>query len=146
MNMVADALSRRDTPEEGTVLVLLGPHFDFITRLRQAQLTKPALTVIHDEVRAGSRGAPWAVIDGMVQYAGHLYIAPASPLLQEVLRAMHEDGHEWVRRTLHRLRRNFNFPNMKQVVQDFVRECVTCQRYKSEHLHGCILPTYSVTT
>jgi hypothetical protein len=31
---------------------------------------------------------------------------------------------------------------MKQVVQDFVRECVTCQRYKSEHLHpvGLLLP------
>jgi hypothetical protein len=31
---------------------------------------------------------------------------------------------------------------MKQVVQDFVCECVTCQRYKSEHLHpaGLLLP------
>jgi hypothetical protein len=80
-NVVADALSRRDTPEEGTVLVLSGPRFDFITRLRQAQLTDPALAAIHDEVRAGTRAAPWAVTDGMVQYAGCLYIAPASPLL-----------------------------------------------------------------
>jgi hypothetical protein len=31
---------------------------------------------------------------------------------------------------------------MKQVVQVFVRECVTCQHYKSEHLHpaGLLLP------
>jgi hypothetical protein len=31
---------------------------------------------------------------------------------------------------------------MKQAVQDFVRECATCQRYKSEHLHptGLLLP------
>jgi hypothetical protein len=31
---------------------------------------------------------------------------------------------------------------MKQVVQDFVRGCATCQRYKSEHLHpaGLLLP------
>lgn len=133
-NVVADALSRRDTPEEGTVLVLSGPRFDFITRLRQAQLTDPALVAIRDEVRAGSRGAPWAVVDDMVQYAGRLYIVPASPLLHEILRAVHEEGHEGVQHTLHRLRRDFHFPNMKQVVQDFVRECVTCQRYKSEHL------------
>jgi hypothetical protein len=32
-----------------------------------------------------------AVIDGMVQYAGRLYITLASPLLQEVLRAVHGD-------------------------------------------------------
>jgi hypothetical protein len=133
-NVVADALSRRDTPKEGTVLVLSGPRFDFITRLRQAQLTDPALVGIRDEVRAGSRGAPWAVVDDMVQYVGRLYITPASPLLHEIPRAVHEEGHEGVQRTLHRLRRDFHSPNMKQVVQDFVRECVTCQRYKSEHL------------
>jgi hypothetical protein len=131
-NVVADALSRRDTPEEGTVLVLSGPRFDFIARLRQAQLSDPAITAIREEVRAGTRAAPWAVTDGMVQYAGRLYIPPASPLLQEILRAVHEEGHEGVQRTLHRLWRDFHFPNMKQVVQDFVRECSTCQRYKSE--------------
>jgi hypothetical protein len=134
-NVVADGLSRRDTLEEGTILVLSALRFDFTAHLRQAQLTDPALTAIHDEVRAGSRGAPWAVVNGMVQYAGRPYIAPASPLLQEILRVVHEEGHEGVQQTLHRLRRDFHFPNMKQVVQDFVRECVTCQRYKSEHLH-----------
>jgi hypothetical protein len=55
----ANTLSRSDTPEEGTVLVLSGPRFNFITRLWQAQLTESALTSIHDEVCAGSRGAPW---------------------------------------------------------------------------------------
>jgi hypothetical protein len=77
--VVANALSHRDTPEEGTVLALSAPRFDLIVRLRQAQLTDLALAAIRDEVRAGSRGAPWAVVDGMVQYAGRLYIAPASP-------------------------------------------------------------------
>jgi hypothetical protein len=53
-NVVADALSRRDTPEEGSVLALSAPRFDFIERLRQAQLTDPALVAIHDEVHAGT--------------------------------------------------------------------------------------------
>jgi hypothetical protein len=47
----------------------------------------------------------------------------------------HEDGHEGVQRTLHQLWRDFYFPNMKQVVQDFLHACATCQRYKSEHVH-----------
>jgi hypothetical protein len=67
---------------------------------------------------------------------------PASPLQQELLAAIHEDDHEGVQRTLHRLRRDFHFPDMRRVIQNFVRACATCQRYKSEHLHpaGLLLP------
>jgi hypothetical protein len=51
---------------------------------------------MHDEVQAGTRRAPWAVLDGMVQYAGRLYLPPSSPLLQELPAAMHADDHEGV--------------------------------------------------
>jgi hypothetical protein len=134
MNTVADALSRRDV-EEGELLAISSPRFDFIERLLHAQATDPSLVAIHDEVRAGTRAAPWAVITDMVTYDGRLYIPPASPLLQEIVVAVHDDGHEGVHRTLHRLRRDFHFPHMRRLVQDFVKACATCQRYKSEHLH-----------
>jgi hypothetical protein len=138
-NVVADALSRRDT-EEGDLLTLSAPRFDFIDRLRQAQLSNPALVALSGDITAGDRQAPWSVVDGMVQFAWRLYIPPASPLVQEIMGAVHEDGHEGVQRTLTRLRRDFHFPNMKQLVQDWVRTCVVCQRYKSEHLHPVGLP------
>jgi len=140
-NVVVDALSRRDT-DEGSIIAISGPRFDFVSRLHQAQDTDPALVAIRDELREGSRGAPWTLVDGMVQFGGHLYISLASPLVQEIMVAVHEDGHEGVQRTLHRLHRDFHFPNMRQLVQDLVRSCVTCQRYKSEHLHpaGLLLP------
>ncbi|WVZ71004.1 hypothetical protein U9M48_019631 [Paspalum notatum var. saurae] len=145
-NTVADALSRRDTVEEGELLAISAPRFDFIARLRHAQATDPALVAIHDEVQAGTRAAPWAVADDMVTYDGRLYIPPASPLLQEILAAVHDDGHEGVQRTLHRLRRDFHFPNMRRLVQEFVRACATCQQYKSEHLHpaGLLQPLPTV--
>jgi hypothetical protein len=128
-NAVADALSRRDT-EDGELLAISGPRFDFVDRLRQAKLQEPALVALHAEITAGSRPAPWSVVD------------PASPLLQEIMRAVHEDGHEGVQRTLHHLRRDFHFPNMKEVVQALVRSCAVCQRYKAEHLQplGLLMP------
>jgi hypothetical protein len=95
----------------------------------------PALAAIHEGVGAGTRNASWAVADDMVTYDGRLFIPPASPLLQEIMVAVHDDGHEGVHRTLHRLRWDFHFPNMRRLVQDFVRACMTCQRFKSEHLH-----------
>jgi hypothetical protein len=140
-NVVADALSWRDT-EEGELLALSAPRFDFIDHLRQAQLSDTALVALRGDIDIGAHQAPWSVVDGMVQFAGQLYIPPASPLVHEIMGAVHEDGHEGVQRTLSRLRRNFHFPNMKQLVQDLVRMCVVCQRYKSEHLHpaGLLLP------
>ena len=80
-NAVADALSRRDTPEEGVVLVLSGPRFDFIERLRQAHSTDPALAALLDDIRSGARTLLWSVTDDMVHYGGRLYLPPGSPLL-----------------------------------------------------------------
>jgi hypothetical protein len=141
MNTVAGALSHRDT-EEGAILAISVPRFDFIGRLHHVQTTEPALVAIHDEIHAGTRTTPWTVIDNMITYGGRLYIPPDSPLLQEIMEAIHEDGHEGIHHTLHRLRRDFHFPNMRHLVQEFMRSCPTCQRYKSEHLHpaGLFMP------
>jgi hypothetical protein len=143
-NAVADALSRRDTEddEDGAILALSAPRFDFVTRLRREQGSDPALVALRQEITSGARGAPWSLVDGMVQYKDRLYIPPTFALVQEIVLAVHEDGHEGVQRTLHRLRRDFHFPNMKQLVQDFVKVCIVCQRYKSEHLNpaGLLMP------
>jgi hypothetical protein len=125
-NVIADALSHRDN-EEGEVMAISAPRSDFIERLRHAQATDPALVAIHDEVREGTRTAPWVLVDGMVTFEGRLYIPPVSPLLQEILAAVHNVGHEGIHRTLHRLRRDFHFPNMRRLVQDFVKAYVTYQ-------------------
>ena len=139
-NVVADALSRRDTEDStGAVLALSAPEFDFIDMLRQAHAADPAVVTLREEILAGMRASPWAVRDSLVTYARRLYITPSSPLLLEIRATIHEDGHEGVQRTLHRLRHDFHFPGMRQHVQYFIRTCRTCQRLKSEHLHpgGC---------
>jgi len=140
-NIVADALSRRDTNDR-SILAISKPRFDFLDRLCHAQNADPALVALHDEIRAGQRGEPWTVIDNMIADSGRLYITPALPLLPELVAAVHEDGHEGVQRTLHRIRWVFHSPNLRCVICDFVRACSTCQRYKSEHLHpaGLLLP------
>ena len=52
-NTVADVLSRRDT-EEGAVLAVSAPRFDYIERLHQAQSTDPALVATRDAILADS--------------------------------------------------------------------------------------------
>jgi hypothetical protein len=137
-NTVADALSKHDT-EEPVLLAISGPTFNFVERLRQAHDTDPALVTLKEELIAGQRTGAWSLVDGLVAFQGRLYIPPASPLLHELVTAIHDDGHEGVQRTLHRLRRDFHSPNLRRTVQDYVRACATCQRYKSDHLHPASL-------
>jgi hypothetical protein len=140
-NMVADALSCRDT-EEPAVMVISGPCFDFIDRLHQATSVDPALVAVREETTAGARESPWSLSNSLVTFNGCLYIPPTSPLLQEILIAVHDDDHEGVQRTLHCLRRDFHAPYLRKTMQEYVRGCPTCQRYESEHLHpaGLLLP------
>jgi hypothetical protein len=65
-NVVADALSRRDTEEEGLLLSVSSPHFDFISRLRLVHDTDPALVALREEITDGARGAAWSLVDDMV--------------------------------------------------------------------------------
>lgn len=92
-NTVADVLSRRDT-DEVTLLTISGP----LPSIRH---------------RLGTDGAQGRA-HGLVTLDGRLYIPPTSPLLQELLTAMHDDGHEGIQRTLHRLRRDFHLPNLRK--------------------------------
>ena len=132
-NTVADALSRRDT-DDIKLLAISASHFNFVDQLRVFNTEDPALIALRDEIITGQRSAPWAVLDGLVTYKGRLYIPPGAPLLDELITAVHADGHEGVQRTLHRLRRDIQSPSLRAAVQDFVRNCTTCQRNKSEHL------------
>jgi hypothetical protein len=100
-NTVTDALSCRDM-EDGALLAILGPRFDFIERLRQAQASDLALVAFWDEIAAGQHAVSSSVIDDMVAYVSRLYIASMSPLL-----TVHDDGHEGVQRTLHGCARTF---------------------------------------
>lgn len=61
-------------------------------------------------------------------------VPTSSPTLPALLDHAHT-GHEGVERTLHRLCTDFFTPHAKQVVQEFVSTCSTCQRNKTEHLH-----------
>jgi len=138
---IADALSKCDT-SEGMVLAVSAARFDYMERLRQEHASNPTLVAIRDELAAGTPVAPWALVDRLVTYDVQLYVPPASPLLPEILAAVHDDGHEGVQRTLHRLRLYFDFLDMHCIVQDYGRGYATCQRFKTEHLHpaGLLLP------
>jgi hypothetical protein len=44
-------------------------------------------------------------------------------------------GHLGMKATYQRVKRIFQWPNLKKYVEQFVAKCATCQRNKSEHRH-----------
>nr|AAL82656.1 retrotransposon protein, putative, unclassified [Oryza sativa Japonica Group]AAM18147.1 Putative gag-pol polyprotein [Oryza sativa Japonica Group] len=140
-NAAADALSCRAAPDS-QAFVLSTPTFDLLKDIRTAGDTDPALQALRDEINSGTRTTPWAVIDGLVTYKRRIYIPPGSPWVSVVVAAAHDDGHEGIQKTLHRLRRDFHTPDDRRVVHDHIQGCLTCQRNKTDHLHpaGLLLP------
>jgi hypothetical protein len=47
---------------------------------------------------------------------GRLYVPPTSPFLHELITVVHDNSHEGVQRTLHRLRHNFPSHNLRRAV------------------------------
>jgi hypothetical protein len=130
-NVVADALSRRDTPE-ALLHGISSPTFDLLEDIKKAAELDEDLRGLRDQIVAGTLAAPWTLVDGLVLYQNRIYIPANFPFLPVILAAVHDDNHEGIQRTLHRLHRDFHVPSARKIVQDYVRACVVCQKNKTE--------------
>ncbi|KAJ3702949.1 hypothetical protein LUZ61_006654 [Rhynchospora tenuis] len=132
-NTVADALSRRD--EEPSLHALSSPSFAFYDALRTEVAEHPAYANLHAQYSTATLSPGWCYKDGLFTKHGRIFLASGSSFTSAALQFAHGMGHEGVEKTLHQLRFNFTFPDMKKAVRDFVAACSTCQQNKSVHLH-----------
>ncbi|KAJ4778469.1 polyprotein [Rhynchospora pubera] len=132
-NIVADALSRRD--EEPSLHALSSPSFAFYDDLRVEVAEHPAYADLHAQLAAATLPTGWDYTDGFFTKNARIFLGSGSAFTSAALQFAHGMGHEGVEKTLHRLRSNFTFSDMKKFVQEFVAACSVCQRNKSVHLH-----------
>jgi hypothetical protein len=123
MNVVADALSRRDIEEVG-VMALSCPSFQLFNNLRQEVATTPDLCALLDEVADGTKGPDWRAQDGLIIVNNRIYLPPSSSssCLQQALMVAHGAGHEGIAKILHRLRTDFHVPGRRAIITDFICE------------------------
>lgn len=75
---------------------------------------------------------------GLLKYKGRIYVGQGTNIRTELLRACHASsfgGHSRMRATYHRIKLLFYWPRLKKEVENFVRECPTCQVTKGENVH-----------
>jgi hypothetical protein len=78
-NIIADALSRRDTEEVVEVMVLSEVTFKLFDVLRREIDDDPELHALRNEAAAGVRSPKLVVLDSLLTIEGQVYMPPASP-------------------------------------------------------------------
>jgi len=74
--------------------------------------------------------------NGLIRVHGKVWVGDNSALHTKLINAFHNSaigGHSGVLPTYKRLKRLFSWPGMKLDVDNFVRQCPTCQQAKHDH-------------
>jgi hypothetical protein len=108
-NVVADTLPRC-TEDTAALSAISTPSFSIIDEYRHLAVDDAELRRLTVEIQAGSKGEPWALIDGLVTFKRRLFVPSSFELIPAILVAAHDDGHEGTQKTLHRLVGIFTSP------------------------------------
>lgn len=135
LNRVADALSRREEDTAASTMCALSEvRTEIFSALRHEINTNADLRDLRERIRAGTKDARWGVQNELILYDGRAYLQPTSPLVDVVLSGIHDSAHEGNQKTIERVRRDFYWKGWKKTIQDYIRNCVVCQRNKWETL------------
>ena len=69
--------------------------------------TNPILVAKQTQIASGNLSTQWAVVDGLITYAGKIFVPSDSALIPTILAAVHDMGHEGIQNTLRRVREHF---------------------------------------
>jgi hypothetical protein len=140
LNMVADALSRKDAEAAlaalcaAAVTAMSGPSFAFLDEIHREGAAAPDAVLLQERLRAGELLAPWHEDSGLLLHGTRVFVPNFDDLHHQALQLAHGIGHEGTQKTLHRLREEFYIPGDRALVVDWVQSCTTCQRNKTPAL------------
>jgi hypothetical protein len=133
-NRAADALSRRPADEHCLALSTVMPRWletviEGYKKNPQAQKLLTELSL----VKSNDKG--YSLHDGVIRYKGRVWLGAHKEAHDAVLQALHNSGlggHSGTLATYHKVKQLFAWPNMRQYIESFVKQCNTCQQAKSE--------------
>jgi len=91
--------------------------FPVLDHLKAKITTNEEAGKLGQSIKTGQLSPAWTFEDGLILYKQWVHIPSSSPILQEVLHAIHNSTHEGYEKTLHRFRQTFHTPQAKQIVQ-----------------------------
>lgn len=136
VNNVADAMSRQN--EEFSLSAISLPIWIDWAELATAISTDPELSSIVQALRhdPGSR-PPFQLLQGCLYYKGRIVLPATSSWIPRLLEEFHctpVGGHSGAYRTYRRLAASIYWKGMMKHTQQFVAECLVCQKNKYDTL------------
>ncbi|MCO5608661.1 hypothetical protein L7F22_062875 [Adiantum nelumboides] len=125
-NQVTDALSRR--PRCNAVSV--ASHND-LTSMVHEYATDPNFCDVMSTIALGKRQEPYVVQDGYSLYGSRLCVTKS--LREKVMYESHAPpyaGHRGIQATMNAIETYFFWPTMKKDIQEYVSQCIICQKVK----------------
>ena len=142
-NIVADALSRIS---DGVCLSFSVPHLDFLDKLRHTLTQDPQYIELLQAIQSRPTEHPsLSVHKDLIFRQGRIWIPFPNPFTSILLAEFHSSplgGHTGVAKTVHRVRQNFDWPNLRADVRQFVSQCPICQltKYETKKPGGLLQP------
>ncbi|KAH9780314.1 hypothetical protein KPL71_008031 [Citrus sinensis] len=131
-NLAADALSRRpNSPLLNQIFISQVSLWDDIRKAAETDLYMKKIF----QQAANDPTGNYVVKNGLCFYKQRVVVPPA--LRDQLLHEFHDSkvaGHSGVLRTFKRLAQQFYWPSMHKSVQEYIQQCATCQKTKSETL------------
>lgn len=142
-NLVADALSRRDVKDLGSIenchaIVTVIPEWVEDVKGSYVNDSLYEKVVTNNQMVAGDVNG-YTLESGLLRYKGRIYVGIGNDNRAKILDSFHSSSmgdHSGMRATYHRLMGLFYWPKLKRSVELLVTECPTCQLTKSEHIHS----------
>lgn len=134
-NKAADALSRCVNSEQLGVNFAVVPVWvnEIINSYDRDEFCKELITKLSIDTNAEHN---YTLKGGILRYKNKVVVGTNSELRVQLILLCHDsalEGYSGDRVTYQRMKLLFHWKGMKQVVTQFVKECPTCQRNKSEH-------------
>ena len=134
-NTTAEALSRMH--EQDMIFSISMSTLAWLERLQQGYEEDTEAKQLLTELGLSSQNDKgYTLVDGVIKHKGRVWVGNNTLAQQHILQTLHASGlggHSGIQATYHRVKALFSWPNLKQVVTDYVQSCTVCQQAKVEH-------------
>ena len=141
LNVVADALSRRQDLQNGSAIVE-GMNLEVVGEMSEELKTKVKKGYEEDQhcraILTNSREFHnhFTITNGLIFCNRRLYVPDKKELKMELLQEAHDvpiAGHMGIARTVDLLTRNYYWPKLHEEVKKYVESCLSCQSNKTSN-------------
>ena len=108
------------------------PHL--VDAIKEEIKSNPLLQELKRNILQEEAVGPWKFVDGIILFKDRIYLAHDSKLVRDIIGEFHGSTHEGFVKTFQRIKANFYWQKMRKNIKEYIRQCDTCQRHKTEQV------------